>query len=171
MLMRAILGSALAALCLCSFNATTAQAQICGLDQGYGFGVGLQNNYVNATRLLAPHDRPPHFALYPPVYYSDVITPRPYGISPFAAPPGIRPVELDMLVAPEPEMIENPYFEQEQVDPIDPPETSPSDQTPEASPPTTEASHRGSKEPRAKKSTVEFIDNPFYVGNSVAQNG
>ena len=58
-------------------------------------------------------DRPtdmPYFAKFPPVYYSHVVK-RPYGVSPFAAPSGIVPVEMS---APVPMMrIQNPYMEQD----------------------------------------------------------
>lgn len=54
---------------------------------------------------------PPYFALYPPVYY-DRIVPRAYGISPYAVPPGVMPVENS--VAPAAKTISNPFFKPEQ---------------------------------------------------------
>jgi hypothetical protein len=41
------------------------------------------------------------------VYYSQDIVARPYGVSPFAAPPGIVPVEMGAVV---PLHQSNPYF-------------------------------------------------------------
>jgi hypothetical protein len=55
-------------------------------------------------------EAPPYFALYPPVYYDSQIIRRPYGISPYAAPPGIPPTEM-MMGAPQPERVVNPYVE------------------------------------------------------------
>ena len=50
----------------------------------------------------------PYFAKFPPVYYSGIVK-RPYGISPFATPPGIIPTELQVAV-PKPVTISNPFF-------------------------------------------------------------
>ncbi len=53
--------------------------------------------------------RLPHFALYPPVYYS-VPVPRPYGYSPFAYPPGVlTPEPQARSVQPKPKKVLNPY--------------------------------------------------------------
>ncbi len=56
----------------------------------------------------------PHFALYPPVYYSHPVG-RPYGFSPFALPPGIPPVEpsLEPTQSAAKEII-NPYYKPEE---------------------------------------------------------
>jgi hypothetical protein len=130
-----------------------AQDPCGGLNLGYGFGVGLTSNYIGQTRLLAPHDRPPHFALYPPVYYSDVLIPRPYGISPFAAPPGIRPVEMDVIVAPEPVTVQNPYFNPDA----------------ETAKPLETANHLEAKQTSsAKTGEVQFVTNPFFVDHNWA---
>lgn len=43
--------------------------------------------YILVDPRLYPRERLPHFALFPPVYYSFPV-PRPYGYSPFAYPPG-----------------------------------------------------------------------------------
>ncbi|HEY2838425.1 MAG TPA: hypothetical protein VGJ26_04725 [Pirellulales bacterium] len=60
---------------------STANAQFgYGGFSGYGFGFGYGGVYS-----LEP---PPYFATFPPVYYSTV-TPRPYGFSPYAYPPGV----------------------------------------------------------------------------------
>lgn len=48
----------------------------------------------------------PHFAAFPPVYYSYPV-PRTYGYSPFAYPPGVMTPEVEMA---EPLAISNPYF-------------------------------------------------------------
>ena len=115
------LSLAIAAVLLIGQNSASAQ------DMGYRFGVGLDySNYGHSRRFLlnngfAPfgdftrnadftwRNEVPYFALNPPVYYSEQIVRRPYGISPFAAPPGIIPTE--MIVAPEPVIIENPHFQ------------------------------------------------------------
>jgi hypothetical protein len=52
-----------------------------------------------------PHDSPPYFALYPPVYYSHPI-PRPYGFSPYAYPPGTMTPEAIHV---QPLMVSNRY--------------------------------------------------------------
>ncbi len=115
-------------------------------DGGYQFGAGIAASRYYGNRGLADSgslrnfggfggrflgfnqfplrqqfdrfDRPtdmPYFAKFPPVYYSHVVK-RPYGVSPFAAPSGIVPVEM---TAPVPMMrIQNPYIEQD-VDVID----------------------------------------------------
>ena len=59
-----------------------------GFSSGFGFNRGLINPGITAR------DDLPYFAKFPPVYYSNIIA-RPIGISPFAAPAGIRPIELD----------------------------------------------------------------------------
>lgn len=130
-----------------------AQDPCGGINMGYGFGVGLTSNYIGQTRLLAPHDRPPHFSLYPPVYYSDVLIRRPYGISPFAAPPGIRPVEMDVIIMPEPVTVSNPYFNPDAVE-GEQLETANNVQAKTASAPQT--------------GDVQFITNPFFVDQNWA---
>lgn len=91
----------------------SAEAQL----EGYQFGVGI--NYADGQRCdgrrllglpIAPTpriDQPPFFALYPPVYYDSTIVARPYGVSPFAPPPGIVPVEMS---APQAQVQKNPYY-------------------------------------------------------------
>ncbi len=66
---------------------------------GYGFGLDVGRLYG----VLA--DNVPHFAAFPPVYYSAPV-PRTYGHSPFAYPPGTKTPEI---VAPEPLEIINPH--------------------------------------------------------------
>jgi len=72
---------------------------------GYGWGFNQATNYVPS---------PPYFAIYPPVYYSHQITARHYGASPFAWSGGMEPITYvphpATAAAPEPMMVENPYF-------------------------------------------------------------
>ncbi|MEZ6093219.1 MAG: hypothetical protein R3C03_03125 [Pirellulaceae bacterium] len=79
----------------------TAQAQSGGYQYGYGIGAGVNHAFpfpgMNACGVLN-REEPPFFAKYPPVYYSHIVR-RPYGISPYAAPAGIRPVEMDVPVS------------------------------------------------------------------------
>ncbi len=112
-----------------SMTESTANAQD-AYSNGYGFGAGLNfgRNFdrpgyagrygygfrgpfadFNRFGLRERNEEPPYFAKYPPVYYSHIVH-RPYGVSPYAAPPGIVPVEMN---APAPVSISNPYFDQE----------------------------------------------------------
>ncbi len=70
---------------------------------GNGFGVGFGLDVGRLYGVLA--DNVPHFAAFPPVYYSAPV-PRTYGHSPFAYPPGTRTPEI---VAPAPLEIINPH--------------------------------------------------------------
>jgi len=71
---------------------------------GWGWGYNQATNYVPA---------PPYYALYPPVYYSSMITARHYGASPFAWSPGMSPITYtdgaEPAAAPDPVIIENPF--------------------------------------------------------------
>ncbi len=87
-----------------TFGVSTASAQ--GVI-GCG-GCDSFNNQYGYDYNRAGFERPPYFALFPPVYYSDQIVRRPMGISPFAVPPGVLPVE--MTVPAEPQHVVNPYF-------------------------------------------------------------
>jgi hypothetical protein len=89
------------------FFDSVVQAQI--FDQGYQFGAGLQAaGYGNFGGFRSiPREQPPYFAQFPPVYYSRIV-PRPYGISPYAAPAGIMPVEMSVPM-PCPTIISNPH--------------------------------------------------------------
>ena len=97
------------------------------MGQGYQFGVGINNatcvndiyryGYFgygrypdNSISREFRRDQAPFFARFPPVYYSHVVK-RPYGVSPYAAPAGIMPVEMGMK--PEPLSISNPFFKPE----------------------------------------------------------
>ena len=89
-------------------SALSVQAQFpCyGVNGGYG-GYGGYNVYTNS-------DRPPFYAMFPPVYYSYPV-PRPYGYSPFAYPPGtMTPEVLSDVVG---STITNPYVSPENVSP------------------------------------------------------
>jgi hypothetical protein len=94
-------------LCLavaCSLAASSsAQAQYgqgCGGYGGYGmFDAG------RLYRVLAQNV--PHFAAFPPVYYSAPVA-RTYGYSPFAYPPGVMTPEI---VDAAPQEIMNPHIE------------------------------------------------------------
>lgn len=109
---------------------STAKAQG-GYNNGYGFGLGfglgngfpypgmdcnpgMGGNGYFPFRGFGPSprvDEPPYFAKFPPVYYSDIVR-RPYGVSPYAAPPGIVPVEMQPMAAPV--RIVNPHFKIEE---------------------------------------------------------
>ncbi len=63
--------------------------------------------YILVDPRLYPRERLPHFALYPPVYYSLPVA-RPYGHSPFAYPPGYLTPKPEPVSA-RPVTILNPY--------------------------------------------------------------
>ena len=97
------LAVAVAALALFASEQASAQGYINGYQ--FGTGVGQSFGFGGGTRFQSP----PYFAQFPPVYYSGIVR-RPYGISPFAAPPGIEPVELRAIPAEvAPVTISNPY--------------------------------------------------------------
>ncbi len=106
-----------------SLDPGNVQAQdLDGLKFGYGFGVGRDfardgqfrgghfrfrgRGFHGVSGIHQRIEQPPYFALFPPVYYSSEIVRRPMGVSPFAAPPGIVPVEM---TAPQSVTIINPY--------------------------------------------------------------
>jgi len=120
--MKRILAIAFAVVAVTIMTDSSANAQI--NTPGFGFGVGL-NQALGANRVgaatssrnrgfgfLGPFnsvrrfEQPPHFARFPPVYYSHIVR-RPYGISPYAAPAGIAPVELSI---PAPKTVKNEFF-------------------------------------------------------------
>lgn len=84
---------------------SSAQAQY---DGGCGWGGGWPYNFQSGIYGRTNAYVLPYFTLHPPVYYSYVV-PRPYGFSPFAAPPGMVPAEMQVL--PTAEVIENPHFQ------------------------------------------------------------
>ena len=80
---------------------TAARAQSgCGYGGGYGWDGGYGWLY-NTLRYEVPH-----FAAFPPVYYSAPV-PRTYGYSPFAYPPNVMTPEI--VEESEPLTIVNPY--------------------------------------------------------------
>jgi hypothetical protein len=82
--------------------ADDAKAQ-CGLNAGYGYGYGFDVGRLYGV--LA--DNVPHFAAFPPVYYSAPVA-RSYGYSPFAYPPGTMTPQL--AAESQPVEIINPHF-------------------------------------------------------------
>ncbi len=107
LLMKRLLAIAVAIAAVSMFAETNATAQ--GYGSGYQFGAGINSVRCNSFRSVE-REQPPYFAKYPPVYYSHIVK-RPYGVSPYAAPSGIMPVE--MQVVPIPVTIKNPFFNQE----------------------------------------------------------
>lgn len=104
------------ALLLSLFSATSdLQAQnVYGrtYGEGYGFGLGCQAPFfVGNFGYVRPSEELPYFSKFPPVYYSHIV-PRPYGVSPYAAPPGIVPTEYMVQPLAQPEVIRNPYVDQ-----------------------------------------------------------
>lgn len=108
--MRSVLSIALAIGMLAVFT-NTSEAQVGNsYSSGYGYGAGFfANNSFGGGCCTTPRERPPYFAQFPPVYYSGIVR-RPYGVSPFAAPAGIAPVELSIPV---PVTIANPFYDVE----------------------------------------------------------
>ena len=89
---------------------TQADAKAQTYGGGYQFGAGLNAGCGFGCNRFQ-REQPPYFAKFPPVYYSHVVK-RPYGVSPYAAPAGIAPVELN-YVAPTPLSVKNPFFNRE----------------------------------------------------------
>ena len=121
--MRKFLAVAIAFSAVAIFASSETHAQRNG--PGYSFGIGLNqaaqagvyggfgglngfNGIGFGFRGAARQERQPFFAINPPVYYSGIVR-RPYGISPFAAPAGITPVEMQIPVA-DPVTVTNPFF-------------------------------------------------------------
>ncbi len=85
---------------------------------GFNFGYYYQPNTYNSFHRP---DNVPYFMKHPPVYYSRTIVKRPYGISPYAAPAGVAPVEFQILdQAPEPVRIVNPHAQSPSFEPVQP---------------------------------------------------
>jgi hypothetical protein len=166
--------AAMAATTLLIFNSSaSAQGYYNG---GYEFGAGINasryyggRNPFNDGRFLGFNrfglarqqldrrfDRPsdlPYFAKFPPVYYSHIVK-RPYGVSPFAAPSGITPVEMTV---PAPIDIQNPYFGQPiEVDEIEVPAPA----ADEAETETTE------EEVEIEDAKTTWKMNPYYLGGA-----
>jgi hypothetical protein len=98
--------------CVLAVSATAVQAQ--GWGNGYGGGWGWGGGYYN---VMIDDQRPPYFALHPPVYYSYPV-PRTYGYSPFAYPGCVPTPDLHLEFG-EPGTIDNPYVPDDQ-SPVDP---------------------------------------------------
>ncbi len=121
--MKNIFTLAVAVAALAFFSSAQASAQ--GYINGYQFGTGVNQarcgggcnqwgggffSGFNRIGILDRAQAPPYFAQFPPVYYSGIVR-RPYGISPYAAPAGIEPVELRAIPAEvAPVTIRNPYI-------------------------------------------------------------
>jgi len=87
--------------------------------QGYGFGLGYQAPFfVGNFGYVRPSEELPYFSKFPPVYYSHIV-PRPYGVSPYAAPPGIVPTEYMVQPLAQPEVIRNPYVDEAPADVVE----------------------------------------------------
>lgn len=103
---------------------TESNANAQGYINGYQFGTGVAaSDFYGGRRpfnrgffgfrdfdRIQTRVRPesqPYFAVNPPVYYSHIVK-RPYGVSPFPAPAGIAPVEMQFVPA-VPVTIKNPY--------------------------------------------------------------
>lgn len=84
---------------ICMLPTAAAQAQVYG-----GYVGGPYYNGVPYS--IYSQDTIPYFALHPPVYYSRPMS-RPYGMSPFAYPPGAVLPPL-----PQPQMVINSYVGQ-----------------------------------------------------------
>lgn len=83
-------------------------------NAGFGFGTFFGQRSFVVDRPV----RPPYFAEFPPVYYSGIVK-RPYGISPYAAPAGVEPVELrHQHKAVDPVVISNPFFNRNSSKPV-----------------------------------------------------
>ena len=113
---------AVAALACFAIFTSTASAQV----DGYRFGVGIRQanqsfrgfNGIRrggiglGTVFVEPREQPPFFAQFPPVYYNEIV-PRNYGVSPYAVPAGVMPVEgIGYGVPGNVQNIVNPYFNQ-----------------------------------------------------------
>ena len=115
-------------------SACEAQSPSCCLNSW-----GIQSG----NRVIAPN--PPYFAMHPPVYY-DRIVPRAYGISPFAVPPGVMPVENEVRKIVAPKSVKNPYFQ-----PADRKARQASDPV-----------ETGGNQPRFQKAGSKKVINPHY---------
>jgi hypothetical protein len=94
-----------------------------GFGGGYG-GYGGCGDYGLGYLYDILREEVPHFAAFPPVYYSEPV-PRTYGYSPFAYPPGVMTPEIACPA--QPLTINNPYA------PETKPVASPTDSNPDRS--------------------------------------
>jgi hypothetical protein len=129
--MKKIIALAVAFAAIAIVAGPEASAQSFSFNNGYQFGAGANAGGLNLghrnrgfgfggiiSRGVNRPARPPYFAEFPPVYYNGIVR-RPYGISPYAAPAGIRPVEMNH--APEeaqPATVRNPFFNKNKNTPV-----------------------------------------------------
>lgn len=118
---------------------TTSQA----CDGGFGYGWGIGQLYSSMQYNV------PHFAAFPPVYYSYPV-PRTYGHSPFAYPPHFRTPEF-APEAVEAVTITNPYV------------TPASDQAPKE--PTERTVSHPAEASEAAQPQPLVIENPYVTGS------
>lgn len=106
--MKRLLAVAVAIAAVAMLSESNANAQT--YAGGYQFGTGIAASQGFGRGCCSqPREQLPYFAKFPPVYYSNIVA-RPVGISPFAAPPGIQPVEMNYAPA-KSVTISNPYFD------------------------------------------------------------
>jgi hypothetical protein len=151
--------------------ASDAQAQLIngGIGNG-GFGGGafagaLRGGYFNIGAPMPGQaygfsypgqnlqDRMPHFALFPPVYYSMPV-PRTYGYSPFAYPGFVQTPNVSIAIAPQ--VITNPYVE-----------PAPSKAVPKSPSKPTPGPRKASTDPRSPNSRLGAVQplrslNPYF---------
>ena len=103
------IAAALAAIVICSEGNLQAQTRL--HPGGFPYPGAFQQGFSGFGNLGFDREQPPYFAKFPPVYYSHAVK-RPYGVSPYAAPAGVVPVELThALPRANPVVIDNPHFE------------------------------------------------------------
>lgn len=98
--------TAFAVVCAFAFSFASIPADVNGQCCSQNSLLAQSFAFRSGGRVITPN--PPYFALHPPVYYEGIVK-RPYGISPFAAPPGVLPAEMTVKV--EPKTVLNPYFD------------------------------------------------------------
>jgi len=106
------IAAALAAIVICSEGNAQAQTRLHSGGFPYPGGCCQQglNGIGGLESIRLRREQPPHFAKFPPVYYSHAVK-RPYGISPYAAPAGVMPVEMNYAKPKaKPVVINNPFF-------------------------------------------------------------
>ena len=109
---------ALLCLVVTALGAGQASAQWGGGFGGFGYAGygGYYGSYIQPFVAA-----PPYFALHPPVYYGKRYT-RPYGESPFAAPPGLQ---VNPNFAPTPHVERSLAFSNPYMPPCDYPQCAP----------------------------------------------
>ncbi len=148
-----------ALLCAIAVTLTAGQASAQWGGGGYGNGNFGYGGYYGSY--LQPFvAAPPYFALHPPVYYGKRYT-RPYGVSPFAAPPQLQ---TNPSYAPEAQaqralMLSNPYC----VTPDYAPQSQPGE-LPPAAPTEVPAEPSRAPVPPVVQRQIQplIIDNPYF---------